>query len=159
MKKKVNQNVAYKEWNMGPNLGSKNGLRDSAQTPLKPPAPRPDIQSNLKRMDSGSSLSDEDDYQEGFEENVGDDSGMNEMDRLRKAMEKEKQKAQRHNIKNSNKQLTESKPKPGPLHNPLKLEKNLDGFVKQKGLIVGERVDHAAANSQVSRAQELRELI
>lgn len=31
----------------------------------------------------------------------------------------------------------------------MQVNKNLDGFVKQKGLIVGERVDHMAANRQV----------
>ena len=41
----------------------------------------------------------------------------------------------------------------------LQGKSNLDGFVKQKGLIVGERIDHAAANNQVQRAKELRDMI
>lgn len=36
---------------------------------------------------------------------------------------------------------------------------NLDSFAKSKGLIVGERVDHVAANQQLIRAEELRELV
>jgi hypothetical protein len=38
-------------------------------------------------------------------------------------------------------------------------QKNLDSFTKQKSLIIGERVDHMAASSQVVRAKELRDLI
>jgi len=34
----------------------------------------------------------------------------------------------------------------GGASNPLQLNKNLDGFIKQKGLIIGERVDHLMAN-------------
>ena len=36
---------------------------------------------------------------------------------------------------------------------------NLDSFAKNKGLIIGERVDHVAANQQLVRAEELRELV
>ena len=36
---------------------------------------------------------------------------------------------------------------------------NLDSFAKNRGLIVGERVDHVAANQQLVRAEELRELV
>ena len=36
---------------------------------------------------------------------------------------------------------------------------NLEGFSKQKGLIVGERVDHVAANRQIVRAKELKEIL
>jgi hypothetical protein len=36
---------------------------------------------------------------------------------------------------------------------------NLDSFAKNRGLIVGERVDHVAANHQLVRAEELRELV
>lgn len=36
---------------------------------------------------------------------------------------------------------------------------NLDSFAKSKGLIIGERVDHVAANQQLVRAEELRELV
>lgn len=39
------------------------------------------------------------------------------------------------------------------------LQKNLDGFAKQKGLVIGERVDHRAADTQMRRAKELRDLI
>lgn len=35
----------------------------------------------------------------------------------------------------------------------------MDGFAKQKGLIMGERVDHMAANRQIDRANELSEII
>jgi len=44
-------------------------------------------------------------------------------------------------------------------HNPMVGDKNLDGFVKSKGLVVGERVDHVAANRQIVRARELRDFI
>ena len=44
-------------------------------------------------------------------------------------------------------------------YNPLQLDKNLDGFIKTKGLIVGAKVDSVAANQQVQRAKELREII
>ena len=36
---------------------------------------------------------------------------------------------------------------------------NLDSFAKNRGLIVGEKVDHVAANQQLVRAEELRELV
>lgn len=36
---------------------------------------------------------------------------------------------------------------------------NLDSFAKAKGLVVMERVDHVAANQQIIRAEELRELV
>jgi hypothetical protein len=39
------------------------------------------------------------------------------------------------------------------------VQKNLDGFVKQKGIVVGERVDHMAGNRQVERARELRSFL
>ena len=38
-------------------------------------------------------------------------------------------------------------------------QQNLDTFVQNRGLVVGERVDHLAANQQLIRAEELRELI
>ena len=31
-------------------------------------------------------------------------------------------------------------------YNPMKLDKNLEGFSQQKGLIVGTRVDHETLN-------------
>lgn len=43
--------------------------------------------------------------------------------------------------------------------NPLNLQKNLDGFAKQKGIVIGERVDNRAAEQQQRRAKELRDLI
>lgn len=39
------------------------------------------------------------------------------------------------------------------------MPQNLDSFAKNRGLIVGERVDHVAANHQLVRAEELRELV
>lgn len=39
------------------------------------------------------------------------------------------------------------------------MNQNLESFSKAKGLIVGEKVDHVAANQQLIRAEELRELI
>jgi hypothetical protein len=36
---------------------------------------------------------------------------------------------------------------------------HLDSFAKNRGLVVGERVDHVAANQQLVRAEELRELV
>ena len=41
----------------------------------------------------------------------------------------------------------------------MKLDKNLEGFTQQKGLIVGTRVDHETMNRQTVRARELRDLI
>lgn len=41
----------------------------------------------------------------------------------------------------------------------MNLQKNLDGFAKQKGLVIGERIDNRAADTQKRRAQELRDLI
>lgn len=41
----------------------------------------------------------------------------------------------------------------------LEDQKNLKAFAKQAVLIAGSTVDHEAANSQESRAEELRELI
>lgn len=43
--------------------------------------------------------------------------------------------------------------------NPLSSQANLDSFSKQKTLVVGERINHQAANRQVERAKELREFI
>lgn len=36
---------------------------------------------------------------------------------------------------------------------------NLDSFAKAKGLVIMEKVDHVAANQQMVRAEELRELV
>lgn len=36
---------------------------------------------------------------------------------------------------------------------------NLDSFAKAKGLVIMEKVDHVAANQQIIRAEELRELV
>lgn len=80
------------------------------------------------------------------------------MDKLRKAMAKEKVKAQKFNSKHLQKPFADSK-STGSSNNPLKLQKNLEGFTKQRGLIVGERVDHMAANRQMDRAVELSEII
>lgn len=41
----------------------------------------------------------------------------------------------------------------------MSLQKNLDSFANQKGLVMGERIDHRAANVQQRRAAELRDLI
>lgn len=47
----------------------------------------------------------------------------------------------------------------GPKGGSAALNQNLDSFFKGKGLIIGEKVDHVAANQQLIRAEELRELI
>jgi len=75
---------------------------------------------------------------------VREDDGLDEMERLRKAMEKEKAKAKRFNDANLSKRI-ENKTT-GPSTNPLQLQKNLDGFVKSQGLVVGEKIDHQAVN-------------
>ena len=49
--------------------------------------------------------------------------------------------------------------KSNPKANPLSKQDNLDSFSKQKTLVVGERINHQAANRQVERAKELREFI
>mmetsp|Transcript_4407 Transcript_4407/g.7484 ORF Transcript_4407/g.7484 Transcript_4407/m.7484 type:complete len:411 (+) Transcript_4407:466-1698(+) len=147
MKKKVGLQVEYKQWNQGPNMNSSQ-------------KPRIDDSSRKSRgMESAQKLGEdsEEDYEENFEEKV-DDSGLDEMERLRNAMAREKAKAEKFNVKNLGKKVVEAKPA-GPLNNPLKPQKNMDGFVKQKGLIMGERVDHMAVNQQIERAKELRDLI
>jgi hypothetical protein len=42
---------------------------------------------------------------------------------------------------------------------PAAPQKNLEGFAKQKGIVVKERVDHMAANRQITRAKELRDFL
>lgn len=105
----------------------------------------------------------DEDYEEGFEE--GADDGVDEIERLKLAMAKEKAKAKKYN-QNSNSLLgSAAKQRENPLTKKQPFEKatgqsaNLEGFSKQKGLLVGERVDHVAANRQVVRAKELREII
>ncbi len=56
-----------------------------------------------------------------------------------------------------NREQISSKPTVGGATNPLNLNKNLDGFVKARGLVVGE--NKAASNKQVKRAKELREML
>lgn len=46
-----------------------------------------------------------------------------------------------------------------PPSSTLGLVANLDSFAKAKGLVVTAKVDHVAANQQLVRAEELRELI
>lgn len=60
------------------------------------------------------------------------------MEKLRLAMAKEKAKAQKFN---KNVQYTK-KPMGPSSKNPLALDKNLDGFVNTKGLVMGPKVDH-----------------
>ncbi len=47
----------------------------------------------------------------------------------------------------------------GPKINPTSLASNLENFARERELVVGERVDHLAANQQQIRAEELRELV
>jgi hypothetical protein len=84
------------------------------------------------------------------------------LERLRKAMNKEKEKALKYI---SEKPVTTSAGGvhtgfgQGPKIVPSGAGSNLDSFAKNRGLIVGERVDHVAANQQLVRAEELRELV
>ena len=143
MIKKVNQQVGYNQWNQGPNL-------------QRPP-------SNMKN--GSQQKRQENDYEEPLNEPIEDD-GLDEVDRIRAAMASEKMKAQQYSEqqivrkvepKATNKlsQLGQQK----TTGNPMNLNKNLDGFAKQKGLVIGARVDHRAADTQKRRAQELKDLI
>ena len=103
----------------------------------------------------------EEDYDEGGFDDVNEDQGVDEMEKLRLAMAKEKAKAQKFNTnKTYNNKVIEKKPlMGGKQHNPLALEKDLGGFREIKGLVMGERVDHQAAGNQAIRAKELRDII
>jgi len=46
-----------------------------------------------------------------------------------------------------------------PPGSTLGMVANLDSFAKAKALVVMDRVDHVAANQQIVRAEELRELV
>ncbi len=112
---------------------------------------------------------DSDDYDDGdgFEDEAeGADDGEDPMERLRKAIQKENVKANKHKeekkqlgkVKLAKQHVIPSSRLAGGLPGQ-KAGKNLEGFAMGKGLIVGERVDHAAANQQAVRAEELRGLI
>lgn len=98
------------------------------------------------------------------------------MEKLRRALDKENQKAVKHAQEKP--QLSLGNPLAGSTNTAAanagpKLNlggggptgvvgggaSNLDSFAKSKGLIIGERVDHVAANQQLVRAEELRELV
>lgn len=95
----------------------------------------------------------ESEYDEVVDEPIEDD-GLDEVERIRLAMANEKIKAQQF----AEKQIVrKAEPKPTnkltqlgqnkSAGNPMNLGKNLDGFAKQKGLVIGERVDHRAADT------------
>ena len=86
----------------------------------------------------------DEDYEEGFDE-ANENDGLDEMEKLKQAMNKEKVKAQKFNVLKGDGRK-EEKSAQRPLENKMPGQKNLDGFSKQKGLIIGERVDHVAAN-------------
>lgn len=91
MKQKVNQNVGYNQWNQGPlHSAQKENMMGSSQKP-KPSVP--DFKAN---SDS------DDNYDDGFEEKGADDDGMDEMEKIRQAMARQKEKATKFNNKNLN---------------------------------------------------------
>ena len=59
-------------------------------------------------------------------------------------------------LKTHSSQATDNKTSNAGISTP---QKNLEGFAAGKGIIMGERVDHVAANQQMVRAEELRELV
>lgn len=150
--------------------------------------PRPP--SAQKKRPGGPSLKDDnddeysDDYEQNdFEDEVDEKEDM-KLERLRKAMARENQKAskmaERGMIQQKKKELNlRAGPATGPAmdmeslknqyipqevtnYNPKKPvedKKNLKEFIQQTQLVMNEVVDHEAANSQEVRADELSELI
>jgi hypothetical protein len=100
---------------------------------------------------------DDDDYNNDFEEDAGGDD---QLEKLRRALDRENQKAVKHvQEKPAHPPVNSQKPNmnSGPpllMHAPviapegstLGMVANLDSFAKAKGLVVMERVDHVAAN-------------
>jgi hypothetical protein len=96
---------------------------------------------------------DDDEYSNGsFEQDENDaGTGEDQLERLRKAMNKEKEKALKYI---SEKPVTSTVSTggvhvgsgQGPKIATHGAASNLDSFAKNRGLIVGERVDHVAAN-------------
>lgn len=102
----------------------------------------------------------DDDYEEDFQDKP-EDEDQDEMERIRNAMQREKAKADKYKERQIHREREEQQKHKfqAAANNPLQLNKNLDGFMKQKGLVVGEQIDHMAANRQKVRAKELRELL
>jgi hypothetical protein len=64
-------------------------MNDTKTTPLKPVISTKDFKTSGERKESDS----DDGYEDGFDEKVDEKEGLNEIERLRRAMEKEKNKA------------------------------------------------------------------
>lgn len=89
MKKKVNEKIQYNQWNPGHPLSASKDHQSNI-TPLRPN----ELQKGAKSSYNKKQESNEDyeDYDEGFEKIEGDED-LNEMEKLRQAMAKEKVKA------------------------------------------------------------------
>ena len=111
---------------------------NSAQRPISKPTTSGRASSRAPDQNS------EEDYDEGGFDDVNEDQGVDEMEKLRLAMAKEKAKAQKFNTNKTynNKVIEKKHLMGGKQHNPLALEKDLGGFREIKGLVMGERVDH-----------------
>ena len=102
MKEKITTKMEYKQWHQGPNIprpGSMAGGNSSA-----------------KRQETAQSRADDysdEDYEEGFEDNA--DGAEDEMEKIRRAMAKEKEKAKKF----QERQVIQ-KPQKVEVHNPLK---------------------------------------
>ena len=114
-------------------------LENSRLEGKKSPAPMAKQSPNVRKEDDNY---EDDDYNNDFEEDKADDTQEDQLSKLRKALDREKVKALKHKADTVPKPVLQKDFKPaqgGPM--PA-----LDSFARNKGLIVGERVDHVAAN-------------
>lgn len=179
MKQKVGQAAAYNQWNPAPlphahQIGMSNNQMPSAEK-TTPAVNRMNLGPNIRpasrmkgtqQMSSAnkpmshakSRISDQvsdDDYEEDdFDKNVKDD-GTNEMENMRRAMRAQPPS----NTNFSQEPPTKYKIQAANIKNPLQVQRGLDAFTQQRGLIVADSVNHMAVNRQKVRAKELRELI
>ena len=114
-----------------------------------------------------SKVSADQDSDEEYEEDQWDknaeDDGVDEMQKIRNAMEREKKKADKFRERQQEALVTESTSKSkkigDPRHNPLIKDKNLDPFIRERAFVINEQNDSVAVNRQQVRAKELRDLI
>ena len=156
----ADKNQAVNRMNQGPNIRPSSRMRaNNSHMNMSANKPISKIKSRLSN--DGAS---DDDYEEDQWDKNAEDDGVNEMEKIRNAMNRDKMKADKFKEQQQfsmNQQEASEKYKfqGANRNNPLQVQRNLDGFTKQRGIIVAEQEHNMAANRQQVRAKELRELI
>lgn len=84
----------------------------------------------------------DEDYEEDQWDKNAEDDGVDEMQKIRNAMEREKKKADKFRERQQEALVTESTSKSkkigDPRHNPLIKDKNLDPFIRERAFVINE---------------------